>query len=90
MGHPPYSPDLAPNDFFLFPNIKNKLRGQRFSSAKEAVDAFKNYIKEVSQEDWKTALINGLNECKSVFTIKENISKNNKVVFNVKFLFFHC
>ncbi|GFT01071.1 putative DD34D transposase [Nephila pilipes] len=25
MGHPPYSPDLAPNDFFLFPHIKNKL-----------------------------------------------------------------
>ncbi|EFN86181.1 hypothetical protein EAI_11269, partial [Harpegnathos saltator] len=23
MGHPPYSPDLAPNDFFLFPQIKN-------------------------------------------------------------------
>ena len=53
MGHPPYNPDLAPNDFFLFPNIKNKLRGQQFSSAEEAVDAFKNNIKEVSQEDWK-------------------------------------
>ncbi|GFT70883.1 DDE_3 domain-containing protein [Nephila pilipes] len=26
------SPDLAPNDFFLFPHIKNKLRGQRFST----------------------------------------------------------
>ncbi|WP_369293868.1 transposase, partial [Bacillus cereus] len=43
MGHPPYSPDLAPNDF-LFPNVKNKLRGQRFSSAEDAVDAFKNHI----------------------------------------------
>lgn len=53
MGHPPYSPDLAPNDFFLFPNVKNKLRGQRFSSAEDAVDTFKNHIMEVSQEDWK-------------------------------------
>ena len=24
MGHPPYSPDLAPNEFFLFPHIKKK------------------------------------------------------------------
>lgn len=32
MGHPPYSPDLAPNDFFSFPNIKKKMRGQRFST----------------------------------------------------------
>ncbi|GBP15921.1 hypothetical protein EVAR_12507_1 [Eumeta japonica] len=30
--HPPYSPDLAPNDVYLFPSVKNKLRGQRFSS----------------------------------------------------------
>ena len=28
--HPPYSPDLAPSDFFLFPKLKMKLKGQRF------------------------------------------------------------
>lgn len=53
MGHPPYSPDLAPNDFFLFPHIKNKLRGQRFSAPEEAVDAFKNHVLEVPQSEWK-------------------------------------
>ena len=36
----PYSPDLAPNDFFLFPYVKNKIRGQCFSTPEEAVDAF--------------------------------------------------
>ncbi|CAH2015084.1 unnamed protein product, partial [Acanthoscelides obtectus] len=35
LVHPPYSPDLSPNDFFTFPKIKNRLR-------EEAVDAFKN------------------------------------------------
>jgi hypothetical protein len=30
VSHPPYSPDLAPCDFFLFPKIKMKLKGQRF------------------------------------------------------------
>jgi hypothetical protein len=30
MAHPPYSPDLAPNDFWLFPKIKSALNGQRF------------------------------------------------------------
>ncbi|CAH1968545.1 unnamed protein product [Acanthoscelides obtectus] len=30
LDHPPYSPDLSPNDFFTFPKIKNRLRGQRF------------------------------------------------------------
>ena len=28
--HPPYSPDLAPCDFFLFPNLKKSLAGQKF------------------------------------------------------------
>ncbi|CAH1974128.1 unnamed protein product [Acanthoscelides obtectus] len=36
LGHPPYSPDLSPNDFFTFPKIKNRLRGQRFQSPEEA------------------------------------------------------
>ncbi|XP_063394736.1 histone-lysine N-methyltransferase SETMAR-like [Cydia fagiglandana] len=29
--HPPYSPDLAPSDFFLCPNLKKHLRGIFFS-----------------------------------------------------------
>ena len=28
LGHPAYSPDLAPNDFFLFPKIKEILKGR--------------------------------------------------------------
>ena len=28
--HPPYSPDLAPSDFFLFPKMKEHLAGKRF------------------------------------------------------------
>ena len=27
VPHPPYSPDLAPSDFFLFPKLKMKLKG---------------------------------------------------------------
>jgi transposase len=29
VPHPPYSPDLAPCDFFFFPRIKMKLKGRR-------------------------------------------------------------
>ncbi|XP_025163255.1 histone-lysine N-methyltransferase SETMAR-like [Harpegnathos saltator] len=58
MGHPPYSPDLAPNDFFLFLQIKNKLRGHRFSTPEEAVDAFKMYVLEVPQSEWKKCFEN--------------------------------
>jgi hypothetical protein len=30
LEHPPYSQDLAPNDFFLFPKIKEILKGKHF------------------------------------------------------------
>ncbi|XP_035215471.1 histone-lysine N-methyltransferase SETMAR-like [Stegodyphus dumicola] len=30
MQHSPYSPDLAPADFFPFPKLKNSLKGTRF------------------------------------------------------------
>jgi transposase len=32
IPHPPYSLDLAPYDFALFPKLKMKLKGRRFES----------------------------------------------------------
>ena len=32
LEHPPYSPDLAPCDFYLFPKIKSVLKGTHFVS----------------------------------------------------------
>ena len=31
VDHPPYSPDLAPSDYFLFPNLKKHLAGETIS-----------------------------------------------------------
>jgi len=35
MLHPPYSPDLAPADVFLFPKLKTNLKGRRFQTIAE-------------------------------------------------------
>ena len=32
---PPYSPDLAPCDFFLFPRLKKVLKGHRFETTED-------------------------------------------------------
>ncbi|CAH1998257.1 unnamed protein product [Acanthoscelides obtectus] len=39
------SPDLSPNDFFTFPEIKNRLRGQRFQPPEEA--CFENWFERM-------------------------------------------
>ena len=31
-NHPPYSPDLSPCDFFLFPRLKKMLSGNKYTS----------------------------------------------------------
>ena len=30
LNHPPYSPDLSPGDFFLFPRLKKMLSGNKY------------------------------------------------------------
>ena len=57
MIHYPYSPDLSSNDFFLFPNIKNKMRGERYES-EAAVETFCTLISEVTVLEWKKCFEN--------------------------------
>ena len=41
---PVYSPDLAPSDFFLFPNLKKDIRGLHFRSDEEVVTAVEEWV----------------------------------------------
>ena len=44
IPHPAYSPDLAPSDFFLFPNLKRDIRGLHFRSDEEVVTAVEEWV----------------------------------------------
>ncbi len=44
LSHPPYSPDLAPSDFYLFPNLKKSLRGRRFANDEAPKDAVQQFF----------------------------------------------
>jgi len=35
VPQPPYSPELAPADFFLFPKLKSSLKGRQFQTVEE-------------------------------------------------------
>ena len=51
IPHPPYSPDLAPCDFWLFP----KPRGCRYETIEEMKDAVTKVIDTLTQEDFHGA-----------------------------------
>jgi hypothetical protein len=44
LPYPPYSPDLAPSDFHLFPKMKKHLRGQRFHSNEDVQNEVKKWL----------------------------------------------
>jgi histone-lysine N-methyltransferase SETMAR len=69
LEHPPYSPDLAPSDFFLFPELKLFLAGQRFSSNQEAIAAVKRYFADLTKNHYRNgmmALKQRWNKCSSL------------------------
>ena len=51
VPQPPYSPDLAPCDFWLFP----KLRGCRYETIEEVKEAAAKVIDTLKQEDFHEA-----------------------------------
>lgn len=55
LPQPPYSPDLAPADFFLFPRIKTTLKGRRFDSIDAIQAAVTTALKEVPVEAFERA-----------------------------------
>jgi len=44
LDHPPYSPDLTPSDYHLFPGLKKQLKGRHFSSDAEVIAAAETWL----------------------------------------------
>ena len=52
MPHPPYSPDLSPCNFFLFPELKKRLKGTLFERVEVARGAFTGAVEEIPKSTW--------------------------------------
>ena len=66
VPYPPYSPDLVPGDFCLFPKLKEKLRGCRYETIEEMKEAVMKVIDTLTQEDFHGAfrkLLERYNKC---------------------------
>jgi len=44
LDHTPYSLDLAPSDYHLFPGLKKQLKGRHFSSDAEVIAAAETWL----------------------------------------------
>jgi len=59
LGHPPYSPDLAPSDFFLFGHIKRLLGGYHFENAGELLSMVVKIIDAITKEMRENVFLSG-------------------------------
>ena len=62
VPRPPYSPDLAPCDFWLFPKLKENLRGNRYSTIEDMKEAVTRVLNTLTQEDFQK-LLEQYNKC---------------------------
>jgi histone-lysine N-methyltransferase SETMAR len=56
LPHPPYSPDLAPSDYWLFSHLQRHLDGQNFNSKSDLEKAVTSFLTSQKPEFWKKGI----------------------------------
>lgn len=56
LDHPPYSPDLAPCDFFLFPKLKGVIKGVHFPDVEAIKKAVTTELKRIPEESFQECI----------------------------------
>jgi hypothetical protein len=66
LSAPPYSPDLAPSDFFLFGFLKTQLKGMVFKTAQELKGAVDAILRGINTTTLKSVFDNWGKRCLEV------------------------
>ena len=62
IEHPPYSPDLAPSDFHLFPKLKTAISSTHFQSDDDVIHAVDDFLNGQEKDFFKSG-IDALKHC---------------------------
>ncbi|KAI6661744.1 hypothetical protein LOD99_9879 [Oopsacas minuta] len=66
LEHPPYSPDLAPCDFWLFDGLKMHLAGTVFGEQMQIGRAIQRYLGDIPQEEYEKTFLKWMERLKLV------------------------
>ena len=82
LDQPPYSPDISPNDFFLYVYIKSKLQGYHPLSRYDLFNAIKEICeKKSSQIFGKMCIDHGSSTYKLYMIANLNVSYHIKIIY---------
>jgi hypothetical protein len=90
LDHPPYSPNLAPADYFLFPKVKSHLKGHLFDSVLDIQKAVTSTIKHHCKGWLLQRHPEAVWPCKPVCRVRRDVCrklKNKSVISFIQILF---
>ena len=67
LNHPPYSPDLSPYSFFLFPKLKKMFSGNKYTSRSSLGSAVYQCLQQIPKEDYLSAFRDWVKRLQNVF-----------------------
>ena len=67
LNHPPYSPDLSPCDFFLFPRLKKMLSGNKYTSRSSLGSAVHQCLQQIPKKVYLSAFRDWVKRLQNVF-----------------------
>lgn len=70
IDHPPYSPDLAPSDYFLFPNLKKDIRGRHFDTNESLEAAVNDHFEDKDKSYFYGGLEKLIQRCKKCIEVR--------------------
>jgi len=56
LPHPPYSPDLAPSNYYLFDFLKNQMRGQHYETSEALQTAVRQCLQAAGTEFYRKGI----------------------------------
>ena len=84
IPHPAYSPDLAPSNFFLFPNLKKDICGLHFRSDEEVVTAVEEWVNGKDTDFFSSGLMALEHRWSKCITLEGNYIEKEEVDLNRK------
>ena len=79
IPHPPYSPDLAPADFFLFPRLKKMLSGRKYTNRSGVGSAVYQCLRLIPKSDYERAFRSWLQRLKCCILHNGDYFEGNKL-----------
>ena len=84
IPHPAYSPDLAPSNLFLFPNLKKDIHGLHFRSDEEVVTAVEEWVNGKDPDFFSSGLMALEHRWSKCITLEGNYIEKEEVDLNRK------